>query len=56
MDISQQWGPREGRGYVAILITPHYGDTEKGEFREGRGYAAIWMSPNNEDPEKAGVM
>ena len=26
---SPPWGPREGRGDVAILISPHYGDPEK---------------------------
>ena len=29
IDFSPLWGPREGRGYVAILISPHYRDLEK---------------------------
>ena len=29
VDLSPPWGPREGRGYVAILISPNNGDPEK---------------------------
>ena len=29
VDLSPLWGPREGRGDVAILIYPRYGDPEK---------------------------
>ena len=29
IDLSQPWGPREGKGYVAILISPNHGDPEK---------------------------
>ena len=28
-ELSPLWGPREGRGIVAILISPHYGDPKK---------------------------
>ena len=29
IELSPLWGPQEGRGDVAILISPHYGDPEK---------------------------
>ena len=29
IEVSPLWGPREGKGDVAMLISPHYGDPEK---------------------------
>ena len=66
--ISQQWGPREARGYVAILITLYDGAPRRPGLsshmdisshcgrRESRGHIAVMMCSHNGEPKRVGVM
>ena len=44
-------GPREDRGDIAILISPHHENPEKVGFD-----IAIFIYPHHGDAEKVGVM
>ena len=62
------WGPRAGRGYVAKLRFPHFGDLTwqplcshkiilaLWQHREGKVYVAIFVCPSYVDPKKARVI